>query len=88
MAFSEVAVTEMAELLSAWQAGSGLPVAGQPGALERQDYLQSRARIAGDHFAHAAGRICQKCDRLIEAMQPARRGGKSEAGWVHDVCPG
>jgi len=38
-----------------------------------------------DHFVHAAGRICQKCDRRIEALQPARR--KGEDGWVHDVCP-
>ena len=38
-----------------------------------------------DHFVHAAGRICQKCDKRIEALQPARR--KGEDGWVHDVCP-
>jgi hypothetical protein len=39
----------------------------------------------GDHFSHAAGRICRNCDRRIEARQPARR--KGEDGWVHDVCP-
>jgi hypothetical protein len=38
-----------------------------------------------DHFMHAAGRICQKCDRPIEAREPARR--KGEDGWVHDGCP-
>lgn len=37
-----------------------------------------------DHFSHAAGRICQNCDRRIEAREPARR--KGENGWVHDVC--
>jgi hypothetical protein len=40
---------------------------------------------SGDHFSHAAGRICQNCDRRIEAREPARR--KGENGWVHDVCP-
>jgi hypothetical protein len=38
-----------------------------------------------DEFAHAAGRICKRCDRRIEAREPARRRG--ESGWVHDVCP-
>ena len=38
-----------------------------------------------DHFARAAGRTCQNCDRPIEAREPARRRG--EDGWVHDVCP-
>ena len=38
-----------------------------------------------DHFSHAAGRICQNCDRQIEAREIARRTG--ENGWVHDVCP-
>ena len=38
-----------------------------------------------DHFSHAAGQICQNCDRRIEGREPARR--KGESGWVHDVCP-
>jgi hypothetical protein len=42
-------------------------------------------RPAGDLYAHAPGRICKKCDRRINASEPARRRG--ESGWVHDVCP-
>jgi hypothetical protein len=38
-----------------------------------------------DHYSHAAGRICQRCDQRIEARQPARRKGAD--GWVHDICP-
>ena len=38
-----------------------------------------------DHFSHAPGQICKKCDRRIEAREAARR--KGENGWVHDVCP-
>lgn len=38
-----------------------------------------------DHYAHAAGAICEKCDHMIEAAQIARRRG--ETGWVHDMCP-
>ena len=32
--------------------------------------LTPNQRPAGDHYAHASGRICKKCDRLIEALQP------------------
>jgi hypothetical protein len=45
---------------------------------------EQRAQI-GDNFAHAAGRICVKCDREIKDREPARRRG--ESGWAHDVCP-
>jgi hypothetical protein len=38
-----------------------------------------------DHYSHAEGRICVKCDRRIEAGQNARRKGVD--GWVHDICP-
>jgi hypothetical protein len=53
--------------------------------LEHKDMTPGESRAAGDHYAHADGRICKKCDRVIEARQPARRRG--ESGWVHDVCP-
>ena len=54
-------------------------------SLEHKDFTPNQSRTAGDHFAHAAGRICARCDLPIEASQPARRRG--ESGWVHDVCP-
>ena len=54
-------------------------------ALEHKDFTPNESRNAGDQFAHAPGRICKKCDRRIEAREPARRRG--ESGWVHDVCP-
>jgi len=78
-------VTEIAEVLRAWQAGAGLPVPEYVGVLESPEYARSRAQYAGDLYAHAPGRVCMKCDRLIVASQPARRRG--ESGWVHDVCP-
>jgi len=53
--------------------------------LEHMDFTPAEARAAGDHFAHAPGRICKKCDRLIKAGQPARKRG--ESSWAHDVCP-
>jgi len=52
--------------------------------LEHKDFTPNE-RPAGDLYAHAPGRICQKCDRRILASQAARRRG--ESGWVHDVCP-
>jgi len=54
-------------------------------SLEHKDFTPNQSQTADDHFAHAAGRICVKCDRAIEVRQPARRRG--ESGWVHDVCP-
>lgn len=37
------------------------------------------------HYAHATGRDCPRCGKVIEASQPARRVG--DADWVHDMCP-
>jgi hypothetical protein len=73
-------VTEIREVLRAWQVGAGLPRVAEA---EHAD-LTLTQRVADDHFAHAPGRICKKCDRLIAAGQPARRRG--ESGWVHDAC--
>lgn len=52
---------------------------------EQKDLTPADAQAAGDHYAHAPGRICMKCDRLIKAGQPARKRG--ESSWAHDVCP-
>lgn len=38
-----------------------------------------------DHFAHAPGRTCKACGKIIEPGQAARRRGESD--WAHDVCP-
>jgi len=54
-------------------------------ALQGADFTDSRADLGTDHFSHAPGRTCKKCDRPIEARQPARRSGADD--WVHDVCP-
>jgi len=35
--------------------------------------------VREDHYAHAAGAICEKCDRAIEATQVARRHGERYA---------
>jgi hypothetical protein len=53
--------------------------------LERKDFTPTQDRAAGDHFAHAPGRTCLKCGRVIEAGQPARKRGESR--WAHDACP-
>lgn len=59
-------------------------VSGPAIELANKDFTPNQ-RPGDDNFAHASGRICKKCDRRIEARQPARRRG--EAAWVHDVCP-
>ncbi|HUC56817.1 MAG TPA: hypothetical protein VMA95_05410 [Streptosporangiaceae bacterium] len=38
-----------------------------------------------DHSAHAPGRVCMKCDRVIGADEAARKRG--ESSWVHETCP-
>jgi len=53
--------------------------------LENTDYTPNDRPAGDDLYAHAAGRICGKCDQIIEPGQPARRRG--ESGWVHDLCP-
>jgi hypothetical protein len=53
-------------------------------SLEHKDFTP-QDHVTGDHYAHAPGRICSKCDREIAAGQPARRRG--DFSWVHDVCP-
>ena len=53
--------------------------------LEHLDLTPNDRPAVADLFAHAAGGFCQKCDRPLEPLQPARRRG--EFGWVHDVCP-
>jgi hypothetical protein len=63
---------------------SAIPPAHPGSELEHKDFTPGQ-RPGGDNYAHAAGRICKKCDREIQARQPARRRG--ESGWVHDVCP-
>ena len=49
------------------------------------DLTEGDQQTGEDHFAHATGKLCKSCGRLIEAGQAARRRG--EADWVHDVCP-
>jgi hypothetical protein len=48
------------------------------------DLNEGQRQTGEDHFAHAAGKVCKACGRMIEAGQAARRRG--EADWVHDVC--
>ena len=55
------------------------------GYLETKDYTPSDRPADDDGYVHAPGKICEKCDRMIEVGQPARRHGK--CGWVHDLCP-
>jgi ADP-ribose pyrophosphatase YjhB (NUDIX family) len=48
--------------------------------------IKEHERPSGDkHVAHAPGRICMACGRVIEREQAARRRGESD--WAHDVCP-
>ena len=47
--------------------------------------LTPNQRPAGDHFAHASGRICRKCDRPIEAYQPARRATAAATVAAHSA---
>jgi len=53
--------------------------------LESKDYTPNDRPASDDSYAHAPGRICEKCQRPIEVDQIARRHG--ESGWVHDLCP-
>jgi hypothetical protein len=60
-------------------------IAGESQRLADADLNESERRTGEDHFAHAAGKVCKTCGRVIEAGQAARRRG--QADWAHDVCP-
>jgi hypothetical protein len=38
-----------------------------------------------DHAAHAPGKVCELCDRVIEAGQDARL--RPDGNWIHEECP-
>ncbi len=61
------------------------PLAAESKALEHADFSERQRDTGEDHAAHAAGKVCARCGRLIQAGQDARL--RSESGWVHDVCP-
>ena len=61
------------------------PPAGESMALAHVDFNEHDRATGEDHFAHAPGKICRACGRMIGPGQDARRRG--EADWVHDVCP-
>jgi hypothetical protein len=56
-------------------------------AIDARDYAEPDSTMLEDHAAHAAGELCARCGRLIEAWQPARRRGSGHGTWVHDMCP-
>lgn len=45
----------------------------------------SEPDTADARFAHAAGRTCAACGRVIEPGQVARL--RRQRDWVHDLCP-
>jgi hypothetical protein len=38
-----------------------------------------------DHELHAAGQVCARCGKVIEAGQDVRR--RSDGRWLHETCP-
>jgi hypothetical protein len=63
------------------------PTAGGRSMAEHTDFQDDGrgSNVGSDQFSHAPGKVCKKCDRPIQACEPARR--KGENGWVHDTCP-
>ncbi len=68
--------------------GLGFPVKS-PNAvgvdLEQADFVKQLWLITEDHSAHAAGKTCARCGRLIEASHDVRR--RVFRDWVHESCP-
>jgi hypothetical protein len=60
-------------------------VSAESQRLAGEDFTGSGETGGEDHSAYAPGRICVRCDRVIDAGQPARRRG--ESGWAHETCP-
>lgn len=53
--------------------------------LAAEDIGESDRDTGEDQYAHAPGKVCEKCGRVILDGQPARLRGEAE--WVHDACP-
>lgn len=60
-------------------------IASESRRIADADFSQGNPHAEDDHFAHATGKTCKSCGRMIEAGQAARRRGETE--WAHDVCP-
>jgi hypothetical protein len=60
-------------------------MAGESRMLADAEIKEHERPSGEDHFAHAPGRTCLVCGKVIEPRQAARRRGGSD--WVHDVCP-
>jgi len=39
----------------------------------------------GDHEAHAPGKVCPRCGKVITVGQDVRR--RADGEWVHEICP-
>jgi hypothetical protein len=55
--------------------------------LEGRDFAEQDRLTGEDHAAHAPGKVCARCGRVIAATQTARRRGADEGEWAHDMCP-
>jgi hypothetical protein len=49
------------------------------------DFDEGDVLTGEDNAAHAAGKICVRCDQQIDADQAARR--RISGDWVHETCP-
>jgi hypothetical protein len=63
----------------------GSNIGAESRVLADADYEERERSTGEDHAAHAPGRICKACGRMIEPGQDARRRG--DADWAHDTCP-
>jgi hypothetical protein len=54
-------------------------------AMTEPDFDELDGLAGEDNAAHAAGKICVRCDQQIEADQPVRR--RISGDWVHETCP-
>ena len=54
-------------------------------AMTEPDFDEGDVLTGEDNAAHAAGKICVRCDQQIEADQAARR--RISGDWVHETCP-
>ncbi|HYK70911.1 MAG TPA: hypothetical protein VEV45_23425 [Streptosporangiaceae bacterium] len=55
------------------------------GAADAYDDVQAGHVPTEDHEAHAPGKTCELCHRVIEAGQDARL--RADGNWMHEACP-
>src|SRR5262249_57195622 len=91
MAFREVAVTEIREVLRAWLAGAGLRRVAEQAGVDRKTarrYVDAAVAAGLDRDGGAGQLTDELVGQVAQVGRPARPGGHGPGGGQPPACPG